>query len=87
MRKDKLISFRVPEPVFSEVNAMAERRGVTVSQLMKDLLLSASWRIELERNRTYHLEVLKELDRVEKRVARIRVKGLQATNRKVKVRP
>jgi hypothetical protein len=86
MRKDKLISFRVPEPVYDEVCALAEKRGVSVSQLMKDFIVAGSWSIELERNRTYHQQVLKELDKVEKRLARVRVKGLSSPNTKVRTK-
>jgi predicted DNA-binding protein len=70
MRKDKLISFRVPEPVYEGLRSLADRMGITVSRLMKDSVSSASWRVELERNRIYHSEVLNELDRIEKRMSR-----------------
>lgn len=73
MRKDKLISFRVPEVVYDEVKAAADKQGVSVSQLMKDTIASASWKIELNRNRRYHQMVLRELDSIEKRLTKAKV--------------
>lgn len=72
MKKDKLISFRVPESVYDGIRSLAEKQGTSVSQLMKDTIASASWSLELERNREYHRQVLRELDRVEKRLAKMK---------------
>jgi hypothetical protein len=83
MKKDKLISFRVPEAVYDGIRSLAEKQGTSVSQLMKDTIASASWSFELERNREYHRQVLRELDRVEKRLARFNP-GMSRVARKVK---
>ena len=83
MKKDKLISFRVPEAVYDGIRSLAEKQGTSVSQLMKDTIASASWSFELERNREYHRQVLRELDRVEKRLAKFKA-GNSRVARKVK---
>jgi hypothetical protein len=84
MKKDKLISFRVPESVYDGICSLAKKQGTSVSQLMKDTIASASWSLELERNREYHRQVLRELDRVEKRLAKFNT-GMSRVARKVKV--
>jgi predicted transcriptional regulator len=83
MRKDRAISFRVPEAVYIGVRALAEKNRVSISQLMKDAIASASWRVELERNREYHQQVLRELDRIEKRLSKNKA-GKTRIARKVK---
>jgi hypothetical protein len=84
MKKDKLISFRVPESVYDGIRSLAEKQGTSVSQLMKDTIASASWSFELERNREYHRQVLRELDRVEKRLAKMKAGGSRLIRSKVK---
>lgn len=84
MKKDKLISFRVPESVYDGIRSLAERQGTSVSQLMKDTIASASWSFELERNREYHRQVLRELDRVEKRLAKMKAGGSRLVVGKLK---
>lgn len=84
MKKDKLISFRVPESVYDGIRSLAEKQGTSVSQLMKDTIASASWSFELERNREYHRQVLRELDRVEKRLAKMKAGGSRLTGNKAK---
>jgi predicted transcriptional regulator len=83
MRKDKAISFRVPEAVYTGIRALAEKNKVSISQLMKDAIASASWRVELERNREYHQQVLRELDRIERRLSKSKA-GKTGVARKVK---
>lgn len=77
MVKDRIITFRVPESVWEEVSILAQKQGVSVSRLMKDFIVNGSWRVELQRNRAYHQQVLAELDKVEKRLSRVRVKTLE----------
>ena len=84
MKKDKLISFRVPESVYDGIRSLAEKQGTSVSQLMKDTIASASWSFELERNREYHRQVLRELDRVEKRLAKMKAGGSRLNSNKAK---
>lgn len=81
MLKDKLIAFRVPEAVYDAVRSMAKKQGISVSQLMKDTVVAVSWKVELNRNRRYHQQVLKELDRIEERLSKVKGKTVQSRNR------
>jgi hypothetical protein len=74
MKKDKILAIRVPEAVHSKLSSIAEDKGVTLTQLVKDSLSGLSWEFELERNVEYHKAVLRELKEIEKR--------LRATQRK-----
>lgn len=70
MRKDKLIAFRLPIPEYQVLRELAEKQGITITGLIKEALVSQTWRIEIERNREYHRTVLQSLDAVEKRMKR-----------------
>jgi len=71
MRKDRIINFRVPEAVYAELMALKVQSGVeTLTELIKESLLARSWKLELERNREYHKEILQALDDVEKRMVK-----------------
>lgn len=83
MKKDRLISFRVPEEVQRQIREFADAEGITVSELMKRTISGMSWQIELGRNRAYHQLVLKRLDEVEKTLKR---KDRQTTKRRTKVK-
>ncbi len=65
MRKDKLISVRVPSEVYDQIVSIARERKQTVSSFIKASLVASTWRIELRRNRAYHREMLKRIKEVE----------------------
>lgn len=83
MRKDKLISFRVPEEVQRQLRSFAEAEGITVSELMKRTITGMNWKVELGRNREYHQLMLKRIDEVERTLSK---KSRQATKRRTKVK-
>ena len=68
MKKEALISFRVPSEVYEQVVVLARERKQTISAFMKDTLTASTWKIELRRNRTYHRELLKAIGDIEKRM-------------------
>jgi len=68
MKKEALISFRVPSEVYDQVVALARERKQTISAFMKDTLTASTWKIELRRNRVYHRELLKSLNEIEKKM-------------------
>ena len=70
MRKDRLIAFRVPVSEYEALRELAKKQDITMTALIKDALVSQTWRVELERNREYHREILKTLDSIEKRMKR-----------------
>lgn len=65
MKRDKLISFRVPSEVYDQIVTVAKERDQSVSAFIKDSLTASTWRIELRRNRVYHREMLKQLKKIE----------------------
>lgn len=81
MRKDKLISFRVPEEVQRQLRSFADSEGISVSELMKRTISGMSWQVELGRNREYHQLMLKRIDEVEKTLKR---KSKQTTKRRTR---
>lgn len=74
MRKDKLISVRVPSEVYDQIATVARERNQTISAFVKASLTASTWRIELRRNRVYHREMLKRIGEIE-RVMRETEKG------------
>ena len=78
MRKDRMIGVRVPAAEYDALRDLATKQGITLTDLVKNALVSQTWRIELERNREYHREILKTLDSIEKRMKRT-----EKTRRKV----
>ena len=68
MKRDALISFRVPQEVYDQVAGMARERKQSISAFMKDALTASTWKIELRRNRAYHRELLKSISEIEKRM-------------------
>lgn len=83
MRKDKLISFRVPEEVQRQLRSFAEAEGISVSELMKRTITGMNWKVELGRNREYHQLMLKRIDEVERTLTK---KSRQTTKRRTKVK-
>lgn len=66
MRKDKLISVRVPSEVYDQIATVARERKQTISAFVKASLTASTWRIELRRNRVYHREMLKRIGEIER---------------------
>lgn len=83
MRKDKLISFRVPEEVQRQLRSFAEAEGITISELMKRTITGMNWKVELGRNREYHQLMLKRIDEVERTLTR---KSRRETKRRTKLK-
>lgn len=66
VKKDRLISVRLPQAEYDAVLQRAEQEKMSLSEFLRLALVSASYRIELNRNRTYHRRVLSALDEIER---------------------
>lgn len=66
MRKDKILAIRVPETVHAKLAGLAAKRGVTLTDLVRESLAGLTWEVELERNIEYHRSVIAKLGEVEK---------------------
>ena len=66
MKKDKILAIRIPESVHVKLSGIAKKRGVTLTELVRNSLAGLTWEVELERNIEYHKAVIAELKEVEK---------------------
>jgi len=66
MKKDKIMAIRLPEAVHAKLAELAERNGLTLTDLVRESLAGLTWEVELERNIEYHRAVIARLAEVEK---------------------
>lgn len=66
MLKDKLLAIRVPQVVHDKLSNLAKKKGVTLTDLVRESLTGLTWEVELERNIEYHRKVIAELKEIEK---------------------
>lgn len=66
MKKDKILAIRLPETVRAKLQDMADRKGITLTDLVRESLAGLTWEVELERNIEYHRAVIAKLAEVEK---------------------
>lgn len=66
LKKDRLISVRLPQAEYDAVLERAGQEKMSLSEFLRLALVSASYRIELNRNRQYHKRVLNALDQIER---------------------
>jgi len=78
MKKDKILSLRVPEVVHSKLLQLAKEKETTLTELVLSSLSGLTWQIELERNVEYHKAVIQKLAEVEKMMRKTQVKRSKA---------
>jgi len=66
MKKDKMLAVRIPEVVHSKLIELAEKKGITLTELVLSSLSGLTWEIELERNIAYHKAVIRQIRETEK---------------------
>jgi len=66
MKKDKTLTIRIPEAVHAKLAELAERKGLTLTDLVRESLAGLTWEVELERNIEYHRAAIAKLAEVEK---------------------
>jgi len=66
MKKDKILAIRLPEVVREKLQEIADKKGITLTDLVRESLAGLTWEVELERNIEYHRAVIARLAEVEK---------------------
>jgi len=66
MKKDKVLTIRIPEVVHSSLLQVAKDMETTLTDLVLTSLSGLTWQIELERNIEYHKLVIQKLAEAEK---------------------
>lgn len=66
MKKDKILAIRLPEAVHTKLQELADKKGLTLTDLVRESLAGLTWEVELERNIEYHRAVIAKLAEVEK---------------------
>jgi predicted DNA-binding protein len=66
MRKDTVLSIRVPDAVREKLGELAKSKGLTLAELIRSALSGLTWEIEFQRNIEYHRMAIKELKELEK---------------------
>ena len=61
MKKDTVLSIRVPVPVRDKLSELAKSKGMTLAELIRSALSGLTWETEFERNIEYHQQAIKEL--------------------------
>lgn len=66
MKKDTVLSIRVPDVVRDKLSKMAKSKGLTLADLIRSALSGLTWEVEYQRNIEYHKSVIRQLKEVEK---------------------
>ena len=66
MRKDTVLSIRVPDVVRDKLAELAKSKGLTLADLVRSALSGLTWEVEYQRNIEYHRLAIKELKELEK---------------------
>jgi predicted DNA-binding protein len=66
MKKDTVLSIRVPDVVRDKLAELAKSKGLTLADLIRSALSGLTWEIEFQRNIEYHRMAIKELKELEK---------------------
>lgn len=84
MKKDKILAIRLPEVVHAKLQELADRKGLTLTDLVRESLAGLTWEVELQRNIEYHRAVIARLAEVEKfmrKTQRARSKAMTGTEK------
>jgi hypothetical protein len=82
MKKDTVLSIRLPVPVRDKLAELAESKDMTLADLIRSALSGLTWETEFERNIRYHQQAIKELrelQRVMRATQRARSKAVTGT--------
>ena len=66
MKKDTVLSIRVPDVVRDKLSELAKSKGLTLADLIRSALSGLTWEVEYQRNIEYHKLAIRELKEVEK---------------------
>lgn len=66
MKKDTVLSIRVPDVVRDKLAELAKSKGMKLSDLVRSALSGLTWEIEFQRNIEYHKQAIAQIRELEK---------------------